>query len=230
MDHFKLEWLLTEKRLWMTRLPDLTDKLEGSVPVGETAWWDLKIRDATSATEQSVYTHNRDFMARFVQTWREHWFVNCWTIRNDENERMWKEYTASPRSIAIRSSYARLRASLPSFVNLGLVNYIDYGSQRIEGMNLYERVMHKHRPDFEWEQELRAMADVAGPEDAPWVKEARENHFEQIANPSLRFLAPPLDLAGLIDQVVVHPLSDPKYLEEIKALCGAGVAVTRSVL
>jgi len=39
---------------------------------------------------------------------------------------MWSEYSSSKDAVAIRTSYRLLRASLPAFVEIGLVRYIDY--------------------------------------------------------------------------------------------------------
>lgn len=223
MDDYKFVHLLQEARMWMTRIPDLSDTYEGTIPIGETEWWNRKAQEAGSENERLTYIHNRDFMSGFVCAARENWFVSCWTIRDVEYPRMWKEYTKSPSSVAVRSSYGRLRAALPSFVEMGRVGYIDYGAERIEDetseLNIYHRVMHKHRPDFEWEREMRVFANINGPSEAPWVQEARACHFAKSDNPNIRVLLPCVDLSQLIEAVVLHPLSTKEYRQQVSEMC-----------
>jgi len=230
MDDYKFAHMLQESRMWMTRIPDLAlaDGYEGTIPTGETEWWNTKAQEASSESERLTYLHNRDFMSRFVGSARENWFVSCWTIRDQECPRMWKEYTKSPSSVAVRSTYGRLRAALPSFIEIGTVGYIDYGVDRITDhtseLNIYHRVMHKHRPDFEWEQEMRVFGDINGSDELPWIKEARACHFAKSDNPNIRVLLPCLELSSLIEAVVFHPHATNPYREQVERMSsGAGL-------
>jgi hypothetical protein len=43
-----------------------------------------------------------------------------------ENNAMWGCYTKQPESVAVRTTYAALRESLPrSYIEMGVVRYID---------------------------------------------------------------------------------------------------------
>jgi hypothetical protein len=52
-------------------------------------------------------------------------YVNCWHLGEFESYPMWKTYANSLGSIAIRSTYGKLKESLPSTFTIGKVDYFD---------------------------------------------------------------------------------------------------------
>lgn len=57
---------------------------------------------------------------------REFFFASCWRASDDESEAMWQRYCPSGQGVAIQTTYAKLRDSLPDHTHIGLVSYIDH--------------------------------------------------------------------------------------------------------
>lgn len=57
---------------------------------------------------------------------REFFFSSCWRASDDESEAMWQRYCPSGQGVAIQTTYAKLRDSLPDHTHIGLVSYIDH--------------------------------------------------------------------------------------------------------
>jgi hypothetical protein len=74
----------------------------------------------------------------------------------DESDAMWKLYASQGGSIALQSTYRRLREVLPPEVLVGKIRYIDYRRTSIPELNALHRCMHK-RKAFAHEKELRAV-------------------------------------------------------------------------
>jgi hypothetical protein len=101
---------------------------------------------------------------RFQREMRERVFMSCWYVAEHESAAMWDLYGGREgRGIAIQSTFGRLEQSLPRdcpwALYAGLVRYIDFGNDVIEGGNAFEPVLHK-RLSYEHERELRVVLDV----------------------------------------------------------------------
>jgi hypothetical protein len=213
LDVWKFEWLLTEKRLFMARADQLGDPLEGTSPEGHRRWWREQLTKATTDTERAIIQRNEQFLTSF----RNAHYVSCWHANPEEAKRMWDEYTASPNAVAIYTTLASLRASLPHYVELGLVRYIDYAAADLPTMNIFERVTHKNL-DFAFEQELRAVATrPTAPDDAAFD----QAHFASQADASVTVFAPSIDPIRLISGVILHPEATDDFRANIAALCTA---------
>jgi hypothetical protein len=136
------------------------------------------------------------------QQWRLGYFVSCWYLSDYESDAMWRLYGGSNNCVAIRSTYARLRACLPDHIFLGKVRYIDYESEDFPSLNMFENVVHKRRA-FEHEREVRAIA---------WAM-VGEQHI--VANSDELGYFPSLNVEGLIQGVYVHPLADDWFLKSV---------------
>ena len=75
---------------------------------------------------------NRAKLSAFAKGFKGHYYVSCWHINQHENDAMWKAYTCSSRSVAIRTTFAALRTCLPSYVDIGIVRYLDYRSAKFQ--------------------------------------------------------------------------------------------------
>lgn len=143
--------LLTTSKLYLTRLDQLNDPHEGSLP--KTM---IEIRDSAPTTRKTNHYSN------FNQEVRQEIFVNCWTLQPNESEALWRLYGGSEEGIAIQSSYSKLidiaRSEL--FTYVGCVKYLDYDSDTFDSpewpisWNLFQPAMHK-RIAFAHEHEVR---------------------------------------------------------------------------
>ena len=132
---------------------------------------------------------------------------------------MWLTYTQGPPSVAIRTTYPKLRQALPSYVDIGVVRYINYKSDRLSEMpNIFEFLMNKDAEQYSFESEVRAVAlKPAANGEAQSHFEA--NFFEQSEPPHSRVFTPPIDVSTLIDAVVLHPKSSANDEAIMRALC-----------
>ena len=86
-------------------------------------------------------------------------YVCCWHVNFHESAAMWKEYASRGSGIAIQSTFAGLKEALTEAsqeVNAGLVKYLAYERDSIEGQGGFGPVMTK-RMSFDFERELRAV-------------------------------------------------------------------------
>jgi hypothetical protein len=220
IDWFKFEWLVRYSRLYMPSVNDFPDKLEGTAPQGEVDWWERSIRNAPSPEQQAIIASNQEKILRFAKMFRPHYYVCCWHMNSAENPRMWHEYTKGPPSVAIRTTLSKLRQTLRAYVEIGVVRYIDYGTDRLpEALNMFEYIMHKNAGPFAFEQELRAVALHPIEADVAAYRYFSEHFFEREEQPASKVFAPPVNLATLLDCVVLHPKSTLDHQARAAALC-----------
>ena len=217
MDFEKFEWMVNNGRLFMPPTDRLGDPFEGTTPRGELQWWQRKAENADSDEKRQIIKYNRGLISRMAKQFREHYYVSCWHINEFENYAMWQCYTKSINAVAMRTSYASLRDCLPSYVEMGLVRYIDYATERLPLMNLFEYIMHEDIY-YSYENEVRAVAAsfIAYEE---WQKHFSENHFELNNSPGFVFYAPTIDLPQLIAGVVLHPEIPSDVQTKVVDLC-----------
>jgi hypothetical protein len=185
--------------------------------VGELEWWKREAANADTDEKRRIIEHNRSFLSRMALKLRKDYYVGCWHMNQHENSAMWGCYTASSESVAIRTTYAALRSAIPSYVEMGVIRYIDYATKRLPSMNMFEYIMHKD-VYYAFEQEVRA---VAFP---PAVKELglenfEANHFESESVRGFLVYAPPLDIGKLIHGIVLHPNAADAYTRKVRDLC-----------
>ncbi len=214
----KFEWLVENRRLFMPSAAQLRDPLEGTTPAGELEWWRREAANADSAEQRRIIEHNRSLLSRFAQAFRDHhYYVSCWHMNEHENLAMWGCYTGQTESVAIRTSYEVLRNILPSYVEMGMVRYIDYGTDRLPTMNMFEYIMHKDVL-YCFEQEVRAVGfHPAVPE--LWAEQFHADLFEIEAAPGFIAYAPSVDLTRLIQGLILHPEASPTFESHIADLC-----------
>lgn len=217
LDHFKFKWLVTEARLFMPSAANLGDPLEGTQPPGHDKWWQNMAQAAKSQEERETIEHNRQLIARFAAAFRTRYYVSCWHMNETENPHMWGNYTSSPDAVAVRTTYSRLREVLKPYVGIGMVRYIDYSTERLPTLNMFEYITHKNK-FYEPEAELRAVAMHPVIEGFD-QQHFREHHFQSESDAAVLVYAPPIDLHKLIAAVVLHPESTPAFRREVQQLC-----------
>jgi hypothetical protein len=217
MDFDKFEWIVKNSRLFIPRADQLGDPFEGTTPRGELQWWQRQAENADSDEQRRIIEHNRSLISHMAKQFREHYYVSCWHLNEFENYAMWQCYTKSTNAVAVKTNYAALRDCLPSYVEMGLVRYIDYATGRLPSMNLFEYIMHKDIY-YSYENEVRAVAAsfIAYEE---WQRHFNENHFELEKSPGVLVYAPPIDLTKLLMAVILHPQMPPDVEAKVAALC-----------
>lgn len=217
MDAWKFEWLVTNKRLLMPIASHLGDPLEGTTPNGELEWWNREAVNASTPEKREIIEYNRSFLSRMAQVFRDRYYVGCWHMNSHENGAMWKFYTTSPNAVAVKTSYSTLRAALPTYVEMGVVRYIDYAVGRLPSLNMFEYIMHKDKY-YSFEQEVRVVVAPPAVKDLG-LDDFMANHFELESDPSFLVYAPAVDLEKLIAGVVMHPDSPDNFIQRVTELC-----------
>jgi len=129
--------ILQNRALWFSRLDFLRDTFEGR----SDQTYKSKFHDDADA-------HTRKGCA------------SCWTIDDEESELMWHAYAAG-YGVAIRSTKARLKASLlPPNAEKIMIEPVEYGTDWSDGLPRFYTMNHgyafRKQRAFKWEHELRA--------------------------------------------------------------------------
>ncbi|QQG65629.1 DUF2971 domain-containing protein [Desulfobulbus oligotrophicus] len=153
----KFEWMVKEGRLFMPNAAHLGDPLEGTQPVGGSNYWQALVDGAASEEQRRTIEHNRQLISRVAAAFRTRYYVSCWHLNDALNPEMWTLYADNSESVAVRTTVSKLRAALPAYVDIGVVRYIDYTTERLPTLNMLEYITHKNKI-FEHESEVRAVA------------------------------------------------------------------------
>jgi hypothetical protein len=144
-------------------------------------------------------------------------FINCWNLSDYESAALWSIYG---KSVAIRSTYRGLRDAFrpedDDEVYIGVVRYIDYAHDAMQGRRTdLARFVHK-RLYFENEHELRAVV-VNG---KAWTTDFDDGTWQWNIDGDPRVgLSIPVDLETLIHEVYVAP-EQPDWVREVtQAVC-----------
>jgi len=196
----------------MGKADRLGDPLEGTRPEGDLKWWLRQASTADSDARRRIIEHNRDFISRMAKSFREHYYVSCWHMNKYENRAMWGCYTRTAEAVAVRTTYGALRECLPAYVNIGMIRYIDYATERLSTMNIFEYIMHKDIY-YAFEREVRAVAFP--PVDDLGASDFQGSHFVSESDAEFIIYAPPIDLKRLVFGVVLHPDASPTFAATI---------------
>lgn len=218
MDLDKFKWLVSERHLFMPVAELLGDPFEGTTPRGDLRWWRDEAAKAISEKHRKILRENRSKLSAFAKVFKSHYYVSCWHINRHENSAMWKLHTQHAESVAIRTTFAVLRDCLPSHVLTGMVRYLDYSTERLPTLNMFEYIMHK-RIQLAFEQEVRAVAFGLTPTHLGGGSRLQEHLFEKEGASGFRVYAPPVDVNRLARALVFHPGASPACVFKVTAYC-----------
>ncbi len=177
-------WMLSESRLRLSFPSGFTDPFEGQYPrltaEGIRAW------TGTHAD------HNRRMVAGDLLP---DFAVLCFHRQREENELMWRAY-GSEVGVAFRTTVRRVKTVMSGLVQhgeieLGDVKYVDYEHYEMDWVSHGNKVMHKRR-EYRAERECRVIISPA-------------SIVADAVRPEFNGLSVPVDLNGLISEVVVAP-------------------------
>ena len=143
--------ILATGSLFFSSADKYDDKFEGYIP-------ELIMRDYKSAD------------TLFLPELRQYIMCTCWHRSDEESMAMWDKYHLRNNGIAIKTTMGNLKNSLPDKPNI-FIGKVDYDVESIENQNqikmpedtenlLYYPYFYKRKP-FEYEQEVRAIIDIA---------------------------------------------------------------------
>jgi hypothetical protein len=199
--------MLEKNALHFCRVDLLGDPFEGSRPRGEDAFWaDILER---GKAKKEIVNHNVQVVNDMRRISRQRMFANCWHLNEHESAAMWHVYSRDAASIAIQSTYERLRKCLPETINIGIVKYIDYEKEPVPFGNVLNYFLHK-RVSFEHERELRALIWTMGM--------TQEGKLEWDIPPEQAGIEVSVDLTELVAQVVLAPEAPDWFLKLVEAV------------
>jgi hypothetical protein len=224
MDFVKFVDLLERSSLWFTRADKLDDPREGDLT-------EMELSQLREAPSPEVAEHN---LGVFRSLRREN-FLNCWT-ESGESMAMWNLYARAPGGVAIKSTIGRVKRAIENATEkifISRVEYIDWNSATFPN-NVIAMYVRKAF-GFAHESEVRMIiwdANSSTPTPAevgdvvqlhnsllPFLPQLPgqqrevlrrilgEEWYRASARRAKPWIRLPVDLASLIDEVIVSPRS-----------------------
>jgi len=235
MDFTKYVSMIKEGGLYFSRADLLGDPLEGSFPrstiLSRRELYAPMVAELNARGDPVTADEFLEEIANLFQQARRAIFVNCWHESEFESVAMWKLYSSSSESIAIKSSYGRLIEILDDSCFVGSIEYLDFQADTIDDWNAFSGIMHK-RSAFQHEREVRALSWHQALSEAA----ARLGEDEQVDVDLDRLpkgIWKRLSLPDLIDGIYVSPASPVWFAELVESVSRRyelGIPVHRSVL
>lgn len=214
MDLWKFESILKTSALYFVRSDRFSDSWDSVLP---TKWRQKMQRVMSDHPNGSEYTEAAWYEEREIPTNP----ILCWNCDENENERMWREYTKSSDALVIHSTVDRLKEcfSLTSAsVRIGLVNYGYHGDLEdpifaiawwgdnapSSGLNPWYVPRYFKRIEFAYEKEIRATIHV--------------NSEDQPIDPGYNLVIGSSGIRTLIESIHVHPNATINQLKQVKSL------------
>jgi hypothetical protein len=196
----KLESMLQSGSLYFCRLDQFAgDPHEGSVsPKHRDSLLSFMLADGVS--NEKAGEANRD-----METWRESFrrtvYVNCWSENESESDALWQLFSSKDDCVAVQAQYKSLVEVIrpQDDMYLGRVTYVDdtpFGPMHHAAM--FKRTAFAH----EREVRLLKLPDI-------------ESFIKGDRKPGPRGISVPVDLAGLIQRIIVSPYCTQCYFEEV---------------
>jgi hypothetical protein len=222
MDFSKYVSLLDSGALYFSRADMLGDPYEGATSHINRVMWPM-------VYEGKIPIPTLEGVSSYHEFERQWTLINCWHMNDHESDAMWKLYARTCDAVAIQSTYIRLHNELPAGTFVGVVEYMDYGTEWMREDNSLHRYMRK-RESFEHERELRAL--IQHLPSAPEPRGSAAQILIRQPNPERgRFI--PVRLPELLEKVYVAPTAPVWFRElvlHITAKYGLNLPVEQSSL
>lgn len=214
MDFTKFVALLETASLFFPRVSILDDPFEGSFPASQTPFRRVIEMLPPGAVPPGAAIHfsqGLDGVWGFMRQWA---MVSCWHASPHESAAMWRLYASTHAAVAIRSTVARLRASLGSpgpppsgffggdRFHIGEVEYIDFSSDRIPAGSFAAQFFRK-RQSFEHEREIRVLLLQ--------YPVTSERQLDYKCRPDSPGKSTPVDLSALVEGILIAPQAPQWY-------------------
>lgn len=188
--------LLRQRQLFFASVVSQDDRWEGSHGLWYAAGVEL-ISFFTKVSWSGISL--KDFSAKW-NAWVRSWtYVNCWHMNTGDSEAMWKLYASDEGSVAVQSTYSRLRNALPGDIGIGRVVYHDFYATPPEPTPFkgYPSEFVFKRRSLAHERELRALLQT--------VPLTEDGVVDLWAVPQAPGVGVDVDLGVLIEAVHVQP-------------------------
>ena len=191
MDFTKFVDLISSGRMFFCRADKFRDPYEGSLSSANEALKDV-IYGSAPEEQRDRLVEDGKRLRRSLRQWT---YINCWHANDHESAAMWDLYAKTNESIAIKTTFSKLKHCLPKESHLGMVNYVDYERWAIPETNLLYPFIFK-RKSFEHEREARAIIiDLQGLANCEDVEKTNAQFGRSVS----------LNLNDLIETIYVSP-------------------------
>lgn len=195
LECYKFEDLIASSTLYLSRLDQFIDNLEGISPDSckQAIWEDNRLSNEQKVANLELY---KERMAHN----RKSGFVCCWHINDMINRDMWDDYgKESNESIAIETSVTRLHEATADNILPIIFEKIRYYKDPFYNQETHWfPALFKHN-DFEHEREYRCGVFITGTG----------------SNKAVRIK---VDLSKLITRIHINPKATKAYIDKIKNL------------
>jgi len=216
MDRWKFQSMLENSALYFVRSDRFSDK-DSWDSVLPPKWREKMQREMCDHPEGGKYTEAAWYEEREIPTN----LIQCWTCDENENERMWREYTSGSDALVIRSTVGRLKecfSSISTQVRIGLVNYGDHDdlddpkffiviwgdNAPVSKLNPWYVPRYLKRIELKYQKEIRATIHV--------------NTERQPIDTGFNLAIGPLGIRTLIEAVHMHPNATTDQQKQLKSL------------
>jgi hypothetical protein len=213
MDLAKFLSLLQSSALFFCRLDLLEDQFEGQLPRGKERFRPTDYADSYDFSDKvKVIGSGAHILLKSHGECCRMWaYVNCWHMSTHESAAMWAIYGTAGQSIAIETTFERLKNCLPPNASLRPVQYIDYERNEIPlGDDL---VFFLKRESFRHEAEVRALIL-----DLESMKTKRHGNRLKPRGKSDPGMNVPVEIDRLVCKIHVGPKAQDWFFEVVKTL------------
>lgn len=213
MDFYKLMYILSYKKLFLTRSDIFKDPWEG-------VYSQATFKQEHNNNILDFALNDEEFVkskidTKFLKNWT---YINCWHMNEFESAAMWDLYSSSKESIAIQTTYKNLVEILPENSFMGCVNYIDYTVTPFTIHNQFAPFMFK-RKSFIHEKEVRIII-----QDERQLVKSGDNKLlikeDDIENDKkgIDIDIDDIDIEKLINKIYISPTASKSFFELVKKI------------
>lgn len=233
MDYYKFESLIKSRALYFSRIDHFSDKYEG-----KWARTNLEAKIFVSDNKRGPEEYNADRRIRqdAINDILRLIYVNCFTIRDDESERMWHEYTNGPESLVIQTTFLKLKKCFTNYhldnkvftkVYASKIRYLSDDSDYMSEFSVLSPILYK-KNEFSHENELRLFTtyeDIDTVIRQIRIEDLKESGKKKIADflnlgilPDFQALLLSINPQMLIENIFIHPEAEKKFQKQVENL------------
>lgn len=218
LDFTKLYSLLDKRKLHFTRIDQLDDRFEGSLPKSKEQFRPIPSFEHLEGIYPDSIIERLKKSPSQMELLRKLAYICSFHLNEYESAALWRLYLKSNEGVAFQTTVKQLIKSF-NFddkydVLLSKVKYIDYSPNTSDTIpiekNVYYQILHK-RTSFEYEKELRAF--VVFPPD---LRPRKGGPFNPEKTPKGIFV--PVDLDSLLLDIRVAPTSNNWFKELVQSM------------
>lgn len=204
-DYRKFAQLFSERTLYFRRADQLPDIYEGRF----TAANQERRSDMFADAFVELGLGDPAAIHAIQESHRTRTFLHCWHKNEQENSRMWKEYTTSADSIVILTTVAALFAATPAHCKGAEIHYVRE-DESLPELHSLAALVYKRRDTYAFEDEFRLLYML--PQGESVVLDQKNDFFRLI----------PADTGTLVHEVRFHPAASLKFKDTVRADIAAG--------